>query len=160
MNTSNNLRDSDCAGFYYWPPLWIGTPPIEQGADLSPALMNAEVFSSHFACGVRLKVSKQGLFVFDFAHWELGSAALAQDPLANWEERVFARMRFMNLFLACLYTSRLRIQGQVPSCLSTTQHTSLPDHSLSIRGTCSATCARRRSSELPKNGISSSSRPV
>jgi hypothetical protein len=95
MNTSNNLRDSDCAGFYHWPPLWIGTPPVKQGADLTPALMNAEVFSSNLACGVRLKVSKQGLFVFDFAQWEPGSAALVQSPLANWEERVFARMRFM-----------------------------------------------------------------
>lgn len=110
MNTSNNLHDSDCAGFYYWPPLWIGTPPVEQGADLTPALMNAEVFSSNLACGVRLKVSKQSLFVFDFAQWEPGSAALAKDPLDNWEERVFARMRFMNLFLACFYTSMLRIQ--------------------------------------------------
>jgi hypothetical protein len=110
MNTSNNLRDSDCAGFYHWPPLWIGTPSVEQGADLTPALMNAEVFSSNLACGVRLKVSKQGFFVFDFAQWEPGSAALAKGPLANWEERVFVRMRFMNLFLACFYTSIRRMQ--------------------------------------------------
>jgi hypothetical protein len=72
--------------------------------------MNVEVFSSNFACGVRLKVSKQALFVFDFAQWEPGSAALAKGPLANWQERVFARMRCMNLFLACFYTSMLRMQ--------------------------------------------------
>lgn len=110
MNTSNNLRDSDCAGFYHWPPLWIGTLPVEQGADLTPAVMNAEVFSGNFACGVRLKVSKQGLFVFDFASWAPGSAALAQSPLDNWEARVSARMRFMNLFLACFYTAIHRMQ--------------------------------------------------
>lgn len=110
MNTLNDLCDSDCAGFYHWPPLWIGTPPVEEGAELSSALMNAEVFSSNLACGVRLKVSKQAFFVFDFAQWRAGSAALAKDPLDNWEERVFARMRFMNLFLACFYTSMRRIQ--------------------------------------------------
>ena len=37
-------------------------------------------------------------------------AALAKGPLDNWEERVFARMRFMNLFLACLYTAIRRMQ--------------------------------------------------
>ena len=114
MNTSNNLSDSDCAGFYHWPPLWIGTAPVEQGADLTPALMDAEVFSSNLACGVRLKVSKQALFVFDFAQWEPGSAALAKGRVDNWEERVFARMRFMNLFLACLYTSMHRIACTFP----------------------------------------------
>src|SRR5437016_1348756 len=110
MNTTNDLRDSDCAGFYHWPPLWIGTAPVEQGTDLTPALVNAEVFSSNLKCGVRLKVSRQALFVFDFAQWEPGSAAQAKSPLDKWEERIFSRMRFMNLFLACFYTSMLRIQ--------------------------------------------------
>jgi hypothetical protein len=114
MTTSNNPRDSDCGGFYHWPPLWIGTPPVEQGADLTPALMNAEVFSSNLGCGVRLKVSKQALFVFDFAQWEPGSASLATRPLNHWEERVFARMRFINLFLVCFYTSIFRIQKRAP----------------------------------------------
>lgn len=110
MNKLNKIRDSDCAGFYHWPPLWIGTPPVEQGSDLSPALMNAEVFSRNLAGGVRLKVSKQAFFVFDFAQWKPGSAALAKGQFDNWEERVFARMRFMNLFLVCFYTSMHRIQ--------------------------------------------------
>jgi hypothetical protein len=115
MNKLNDLRDSDCAGFYHWPPLWIGTPPVEQSTDLTPALMNAEVFSSNLACGVCLKVSKQALFVFDFAQWEPGAAALSKGQLDNWEERVFARMRFMNLFLACFYTSMFRIQKTTSS---------------------------------------------
>jgi hypothetical protein len=110
MNPPNDLRDSDCAGFYHWPPLWIGTPPVEQGADLTPNVINAETFSGDLVCGVRLKVSKQALFIFDFADWKPASGALAKDPLHNWEERVFARMRFMNFFLACFYTSILRIQ--------------------------------------------------
>jgi hypothetical protein len=110
MNTFNTLRDSNCAGFYHWPPLWIGTPPAEQGADLTPALMNAEAFCRNLACGVLLKVSKQALFVFDFTQWEPGSTAQVEGLLDNWEERVFARMRFMNLFLACFYTSVFRIQ--------------------------------------------------
>lgn len=103
-------RDSDCAGFYLWPPVWIGTPPPEQGPDLTATLINAEAFSGNFACGVRLKVSKQGLFVFDFAQWEPGSTALTKNPLENWREKVFARMRFFNFFLACLYTPGLRLQ--------------------------------------------------
>jgi hypothetical protein len=110
MDTPDLPRDSDCAGFYLWPPIWVGTPPVEHGAELTPAILNAEVFAGDFACGVRLKVSKQGLFVFDFAQWEPGSAMLAKHPLKDWEERVFARMRFMNLFLTCFYTSQYRIQ--------------------------------------------------
>ncbi len=110
MNPPNNLSDSDCAGFYHWPPLWIGTPPAEQAADVMTTLINAEAFSDDLACGVRLKVSKQALFIFDFADWEAASGALAKGPLHNWEDRVFARMRFMNLFLACFYTSWYRAQ--------------------------------------------------
>lgn len=110
MNSTAEWRDSDCAGFYHWPPLWIGTEPVEQGKDLTPALINAEAFSCNFQCGVGLKVSRQARFVFDFAQWAPGSAAQAKSPLDKWEERVFARMRFMNLFLAGFYTSMLRIQ--------------------------------------------------
>ncbi|HUW83634.1 MAG TPA: hypothetical protein VMZ31_12650 [Phycisphaerae bacterium] len=110
MHARSNLSESDCAGFYHWPPLWIGAPPVEQGGDFTPAVMNAEVFSATLQCGVSLKVSRQGLFVFDFAQWGPGSSALANNPLDNWEERVFTRMRVMNLFLACFYTSVHRIQ--------------------------------------------------
>ena len=45
MNPPHNLSDSDCAGFYHWPPLWIGTPPAEQAADVMTTLINAEAFS-------------------------------------------------------------------------------------------------------------------
>lgn len=108
MNATSNIHDSDCAGFYYWPPMWIGAPPVETASELSAALMNAVAFSGELSCGIRLKASKQALFVFDFGRWVPGSASLSKAPHHNWEERVFARMRFMNLFLACFYTAILR----------------------------------------------------
>lgn len=110
MNPSEKRKESDCAGFIHWPPLWIGTRPAEHGADLTTALMNAEAFSGEITCGVRLRVSKQALFIFDFTNWEPASFALTKSPFQNWEERIFARMRFMNFFLACFYTSMIRVE--------------------------------------------------
>ena len=113
MNTANDLRDSNCGGFYHWPALWIGDPPTERGDDLTRQVMNLHAFTHEFACGVRVTASRAALFLFDFRNWAEGSAASMSDSLENWENLVFARMRFLNLFLACFYTSVYRHQKRV-----------------------------------------------
>ena len=109
MNAPSEVQDSDCGGFYHWPPVWIGSPPTESGAQLTVEKVHEEVFAHTLACRVRFRVSKAGLFVFDFAQWAEGSAELAGGSFDNWQDRVFARMRFLNLFLACFYTSLYRL---------------------------------------------------
>jgi hypothetical protein len=97
-------RDSNCAGFYHWPPIWIGanTDKIDAACSADP---NTEVFASTMSCGVKAKVSPKGVFVFDFRNWPLGVAT----STAEWEAPVLARMRFMNLWLTCFYSAEFRI---------------------------------------------------
>lgn len=96
-------RDSNCAGFYHWPPIWIGadTDNIDAAFSTDP---NTEVFADTMNCGVIAKVSLKGVFVFDFSNWPFGAAT----STAEWEAPVLARMRFMNLLLACFYSVEFR----------------------------------------------------
>ena len=93
-------RDSNCAGFYHWPPIWIGanSEQIDSADTTGP---NTEVYGHTLRCGVKVKASIKGVFVFDFSNWPCGMAATTP----SWEGPVVARMRFMNLFLACFYSS-------------------------------------------------------
>jgi hypothetical protein len=72
-------------------------------------LINAHVFEYRLNCGVRLIVSRQGFFVFDFAAWQTGAEAEAPEFPTMWQKLVFPRAEFMNLFLACFYTALYRI---------------------------------------------------
>ena len=82
-----SMRDSNCAGFYHWPPIWIGTTvnDIDSALSTDP---NTEVFVNTMQCGVRTKVSLKGVFVFDFSNWPCGAAISIDD----WEKPVIARM--------------------------------------------------------------------
>ena|SRR5215510_8629060 len=103
MADKTSPRDSNCAGFYHWPPIWLGADADDIDAAHS-ADPNTEVFAYAMQCGVRAKASLKGVFVFDFSNWPCGAAA----SIGEWEKSVLARMRFMNLFLACFYSVDFR----------------------------------------------------
>ncbi len=107
MADETSLRDSNCAGFYHWPPIWLGTcaDEIDSAHSIDP---NTEIFAVAMECGVRAKASLKGVFVFDFSNWPCGAAT----SMGNWEEPVLARMRFMNLLLAFFYSVVFRKMGQ------------------------------------------------
>lgn len=105
MADETPLRDSNCAGFYHWPPIWLGADEEAIGLAHS-ADPNTEVFANTMRCGVIAKASMKGVFVFDFSNWPGG----AIKSIGVWEEPVLARMRFMNLFLACFYSVTFRKQ--------------------------------------------------
>lgn len=99
MADNSSPRDSNCAGFYHWPPIWLGSDKgdIESANSIDP---NTEVFAVAMQCGVKVRASLKGVFVFDFSNWPCGATTSPGD----WEEPVLARMRFMNLLLACFYS--------------------------------------------------------
>ena len=107
MADETSPRDSNCAGFYHWPPIWLGANADDINAAYSTD-PNAEVFADAMQCGVRAKASLKGVFVFDFSNWPSGAAARGGD----WEQPVLARMQFMNLLLACLYSAVFRNNGK------------------------------------------------
>lgn len=91
--------DSNCAGLYHWPPIWLGSGEemIKSAFAIDP---NTEVLAYTMGCGIEARASLKGVFVFDFSNWPHGALISIQE----WEKPVIARMRFMNLFLACFYS--------------------------------------------------------
>lgn len=59
-----------------------------------------EVFAANLKTGVRLRVSREGYFLFDFSNHATASSSSA----SRFEFVLSIRARFMNLFLACLQT--------------------------------------------------------
>lgn len=102
LNNDPILRDSNCAGFYHWPPIWLTTD--DDSTSVADEINGSEIFRASLNCGVELRTSTTGVFVFDFSKWTQGTC----ESIASWEDAVTARMRFMNLLLACLYSEDFR----------------------------------------------------
>jgi hypothetical protein len=94
----NKLQESNCAGFFHWPPIWIN--PEKQSLANANDYAPADEWIHQFQCGVKMKVSTIGVFIFDFSEWFHG----VLNDLGKWQTTVFARMRFMNLILSCIYS--------------------------------------------------------
>lgn len=94
-----SIRESNCAGFYHWPPIWIGTneDEIYSVYSIDP---NSEIFTVTLQCGIKAVASIKGVFVFDFSNWPDGAIT----SMTDWLKPVRARMRFMNLLLAFFYS--------------------------------------------------------
>lgn len=88
------------AAFYL--PVWIGEAdaPDSLKEPEALALAMSEAFTSELEIGVRIRVSREGYFVFDFRGHPAGQNREQYRP----EVVLPARARFMNLFLACLMT--------------------------------------------------------
>jgi hypothetical protein len=92
--------ETGLAAFYL--PIWLGAeapPPKPSDAD-GLAVATQAVFSADFKVGVKLQVSREGYFVFDFSQHATAKPVDHRRP----EVVLTARARFMNLFLACLQT--------------------------------------------------------
>lgn len=107
MANEQSIKESNCAGFYLWPPIWIGgsEDEIKTAYSVDP---NSEIITLTLQCGIKAKVSLKGVFVFDFSNWPDGAITSMKD----WLMPVLARMRFMNLLLAFFYSVFFRTKRQ------------------------------------------------
>lgn len=112
------------AGFYHDPPLWVGVTPVDFSAN--PPLVDTSrfretAFRKDLNCGIRVKVTVEGLFAFDFAEWPGGVFPPGpSDPSKPFEGRppfekfaaiVHNRVQVMNAMLAFIYTHELGISA-------------------------------------------------
>jgi hypothetical protein len=97
---ANDSSETGYSAFYL--RIWIGAPsigPIDPDRfDLAEAMK--EVHSACFGNGVQMKVSREGYFILDFSK----HPTAAPGEAAKWDRIIAARVRFMNLFIACLHT--------------------------------------------------------
>lgn len=104
---------SNAAGYYLWPPVWVGGRPATQITRDSVQLLGEEVFRTTLTAGVRAKVSRGGMFLFDFAAWP-PAAALTDEDESDFDDTakiVLHRVAVLNAHLACLYTAIGNLQN-------------------------------------------------
>lgn len=91
------ITETGLAAFYL--PIWIGDDP-KPSEDTEHAMAMQEVFAADFKARVRLRVSREGYFLFDFSR----HATARPSSTSRFEVVLSTRARFMNLFLACFQT--------------------------------------------------------
>jgi hypothetical protein len=103
---------SKVAGYYLWPPVWVGSRPSTPIIPETVKLLGEEAFRTKLAAGISVKVLRGGMFLFDFTDWPPGRA-LPEDSKPSFDEQaevLLHRVTVLNAHLACLYTALAHLQ--------------------------------------------------
>ena len=58
-------------GYFRIPPVWIGAKPDDESVlKLDPQIHHAEAFRKDMRSGIKVRVQRDGTFLFDFSSWE------------------------------------------------------------------------------------------
>lgn len=106
--------------YYHAPPLWIGTRPTEEEIKTAPeSNFIREVYRTQLTQGIKVRVRRDGLFVFDCSNWEPGQTteipefeAIGGQPIPKGvsdaedlaKQRTYMRFQLLTVHLACLGT--------------------------------------------------------
>jgi hypothetical protein len=114
---------SNASTFWILPPVWIveSLPfPIEEN---DKRTLSDEVYRRELSIGIRVKILRGGLFVFDFSEYAQGQLAATEDikDIPGFDDSVEAlrnRTAVINAYLSCLYTAvaesqQARLQNMV-----------------------------------------------
>jgi hypothetical protein len=65
---------SAVTAYYHIPPIWVGeTPSDRESQHLQRTHLAKDVYQQEFTSGIRVRVRRDGLFIFDFSLWAPGS---------------------------------------------------------------------------------------
>jgi hypothetical protein len=141
----------NAAAYYHWPPVWVGGGPPISRIDIGPSMRGEEVYRASLAVGIRGKVLREGMFIFDFSDWVPGcfppdSSQLGFDGAAAV---ILQRAAVLNAHLVCLHTALSRGQNfvlpkMVVSPLDLISLRSLDDTELSVGESAAAVLAAAR----------------
>lgn len=98
---------SNVAGYYLWPPAWVGSGAPTPVTLETVKLLGEEAFRTTLTGGISLKVLRGGMFLFDFTNW-LPGRPLPENSKASFDEEakiLLQRVAVLNAHLACLYTA-------------------------------------------------------
>jgi hypothetical protein len=113
------------SGYFRIPAIWIESkPPDAQVLRLNPHIYHATVFKSSLRCGIRVRVQRNGFFVFDFEKWPHAPAVTIPGysakngqpvPRAHLDAEskaaafIVRRSKLMNVHQACFTTAELLV---------------------------------------------------
>ena len=112
---------SPVSAYYHWPAFWVGAPPkwymntSASQEELDVSVLGDDVYRDTLAVGIPVRVQRQGMFIFDFSHWEPGRPLPSNDSAEyDFDDSasvVLRRATLMNAHLACLHTAIAKLQN-------------------------------------------------
>ena len=103
---------SSIVAYYHVPPLWIGEAPPRDALAANAAALRETVFQKDLKWGIRVRATRDGLFVFDCTKWAPG-APVRIDGSVRYQEshdqaqaHVYSCIELMNCHVACLNAAR------------------------------------------------------
>lgn len=120
-------------GYFRIPAIWVGeSPPSEQVRLLNPNVHHQTIIRRNLRCGIRARVQRDGLFVFDFSGWHLAPSVVIpgydvpvqtgsmgmQVPKEHYAaelraaESIVFRAKVLNVHQACFTTAERTIFGR------------------------------------------------
>lgn len=121
------------SGYYHNPPVWVGGAPQRVGGQyFDHKSLVQDVYRTSLSNGVKVRVRRDGLFVFDFSSWEqAGETTIPKMNLdhegrvckehtaanAVAERRLLLRVLVMNVHQACINTAHIvKYKRAFPLC--------------------------------------------
>ena len=102
-------------GYYLVPPVWIGTQPQDSWNPSPDEIrsLNDEVYRAVLSSGISVKVTRGGLFAFDFSNWPPGRTFPENEEhdFDELAELVLRRTTLCNAHIACFHQSLSRRQN-------------------------------------------------
>ena len=129
----------DSSAFYHDPPLWVGPSPVDYA--VSPSSFDFDslrepMFETALSGGIKLRVTREGLFKFGFVDWEPGVYPLEPGggmvPFDAQVAVILARTTVMNSFLAFLYTNEMSMHNFNRDQMVVTPETIIPTGAFEI----------------------------
>jgi hypothetical protein len=125
MTASPNYRDGFTVpainAYYHAPPLWVGEKPSEEEFRTAPeSEFIKDVYREDLPQGIRIRVRRDGVFIFDCSSWEPGcnteipgyeltDTRLIPEAVTRAgekaQEREYKRLQLLTVHLACLGTT-------------------------------------------------------
>ena len=126
LNPERHQMSTDILAFFLYPPVWVIKPPPAEGPSpisVDVRAMEDEVYRRKIPGGIEVKVTRDGLFVFDFSSWARCQRPPEVENMVDFDEEVSGRVgkaEVMNAYLVCLYSAIIRIQRFNPEKMTVT----------------------------------------
>jgi hypothetical protein len=99
------------SGYYHFPPMWIGITVEEGVTRMAVEERQKTILSADLDNGLCVKVSRDGMFLFDFSGWPDAKPTIT-DFARSSQAALLRRLLVLNAYVACLHTAILE-QGEI-----------------------------------------------
>ena len=112
-------------GYFRVPAVWVGARPDDASVlKLDPAIHHAEVMTEDLRSGIKVRVQRDGTFLFDFSRWPPAPSILIPGyriPVARMPHRAAKEHETATLKAEAIGVLRVQVMNVHQACLATSQ---------------------------------------